>query len=382
MFYPGAIARKIDLDCQQCEEIAMRIAQVSPLWEQVPPPGYGGIELVVSHLTDELCRRGHQVTLFASGDSQTLADLDAVCPQALRLNPKVIEPGVYDVLQYKRVLDRANEFDMIHFHTGYSALPYAEMLTTPVVHTLHNGFTLENQDVFEQYSQQNYISISDAQQQRVPGLNFLRTVHNGIAIEDYPFINKPANDPPYLAFLGRLSPEKGPHHAIEIAKRTGWTLKMAGKIDSVDRRYFDEQIAPHIDGQQIQYHGELGHTDKANLLGYATATLFPITWDEPFGLVTIESMCTGTPVIALGQGAVPEIIAQGTTGFICHSIDEMVEAVSRVNTLNRQHSRDLVSRSFSVSSMVEKYEAAYQKVLHQRWVKNGHHVPVSPLVAA
>ncbi|MFO8038883.1 MAG: glycosyltransferase family 4 protein [Sodalinema sp.] len=360
----------------------MRIAQVSPLWEQVPPPGYGGIELVVGHLTDELCRRGHQVTLFASGDSQTLAELDSVCPQALRLDPNVIEPAIYDVLQYKRVLDRADEFDMIHFHTGYSALPYAEMLTTPVVHTLHNGFTLENQEVFRQYGHQTYISISDAQQQRVPELNFVRTVHNGIAIEDYPFITKPADDPPYLAFLGRLSPEKGPHLAIEIAKRTGWTLKMAGKIDAVDRRYFTEKIAPHLDGDQIQYHGELSHHDKVNLLGYATATLFPITWDEPFGLVMIESMCTGTPVIAWSRGAVPEIIAQGTTGFICHSLDEMVAAVSQVKPLNRQHSRDLVSRSFSVSSMVEKYEAAYQKVLHQRWVQNGHRVPAPPLAVA
>ncbi|NMG58890.1 glycosyltransferase family 4 protein [Geitlerinema sp. P-1104] len=358
----------------------MRIAQVSPLWEQVPPPGYGGIELVVGHLTDELCRRGHQVTLFASGDSQTLAHLDSVCLQALRLDPNVIEPAIYDVLQYKRVLDRANEFDIIHFHSGYSALPYAEILTTPVVHTLHNGFNPENQEVFRQYGHQNYISISDAQQQQVSELNFVRTVHNAIAIEDYPFITKPDNNPPYLAFLGRLSPEKGPHHAIEIAKRTGWSLKMAGKIDAFDRRYFAEEIAPHIDGDQIQYYGELSHSNKASLLGHATATLFPITWDEPFGLVTIESMCTGTPVIALSRGAVPEIITQGTTGFICHSIEEMVAAVSQVKTLNRQHSRDLVSRSFSVSSMVEKYEAAYQNVLHQRWAQNGHRGPASPLV--
>lgn len=361
----------------------MRIAQVSPLWEKVPPPGYGGIELVVGHLTDELCRRGHQVTLFASGDSQTLADLDAVCPQALRLDPNVIEPHAYHILQYKRVLEQANEFDIIHFHMGYPALPYAEMMTTAVVHTLHNGFNPESHEVFRQYRNQNYISISDAQQQRVPELNFVGTVHNGIAIEDYPFVETPATDPPYLAFLGRFSPEKGPHHAIEIAKRTGWTLKMAGKIDRVDRCYFDEQIFPHIDGTQIQYHGELSHDDKAKLLGYATASLFPITWDEPFGLVSIESMCTGTPVIAFGRGAVPEIIVQGTTGFICNTLEEMVAAVSQVTTLNRQASRDLVSRGFSVSSMVEKYEAAYQQVLDERWSQNGHRVTTaSPLAVA
>lgn len=359
----------------------MRIAQVSPLWERVPPPGYGGIELIVSQLSDELVRRGHQVTLFASGDSQTLADLDPICPQALRLDPEVVEPDAYALVQHKRVLERAHEFDIIHFHTGYSALPYADMLKTPSIHTLHNGFTRENREVFNLYRHQNYISISDAQQQRVRDLNVVRTVHNGIAIADYPFIEEPADDPPYLAFLGRLSPEKGPHHAIEIAKRTGWTLKMAGKIDRVDRDYFDRQIAPHIDGQQIQYHGELSHGDKIGLLGYATATLFPITWDEPFGLVTIESMATGTPVIALRRGAVPEVVAHGTTGFVCDRVDEAVAAVESVAELSRQHSRDLVTRNFSVSSMVEKYEAAYRKVLNEAWSRNGRAVTSSPLAA-
>ena len=177
----------------------MRIAQVSPLWEQVLPPESREIERLVGHLTDELCRRGHQVTLFACGDSQTLADLDSISPEAQQLNPNVSEPGRDESLQYQRVLDRAKDFDIIHFHTGHSALPYAEMLTTPVVHTLHNGFTLENPDLFRQYRHQTYISISDAQQQRVPELNILRTIHNGIAVADYPFIKKTRQRPPPIS---------------------------------------------------------------------------------------------------------------------------------------------------------------------------------------
>lgn len=359
----------------------MRIAQVAPLWERVPPPGYGGIELIVGHLTDELVRRGHQVTLFASGDSQTLARLEAVCPQALRLDRETLEPEAYAVLQYKRVLDAAGEFDLVHFHTSYPALPYAEMLNIPVVHTLHNGFTRENQQVFQHYRHQPFISISDAQQQRIRELNYVRTVHNGIDPASYPFVEEPADDPPYLAFLGRMSPQKGPHHAIEIAKRSGWMLKMAGKVDPIDRAYFEAEIAPQIDNRQIQYHGELCHRDKVRLLGYATATLFPITWEEPFGLVSIESMCAGTPVIAFNRGAVPEIVAHGATGFICQTVDEAVDAVSLVEDLDRENCRDFVERHFSVSSMVEKYEAAYQKVLNEFWSRNGR--PVSePTLAA
>lgn len=358
----------------------MRIAQVSPLWERVPPPGYGGIELVVGQLCDELVRRGHQVTLFASGDSQTLADLDAVCPQALRLDAEVVEPDAYAILQYKRVLDRAREFDIIHFHNGFTALPYADLLSTPSVHTLHNGFTRENREVYSQYAHLNYLTISDAQRQRVRDLNVVRTVHNGIDLDDYPFVETPADDPPYLAFLSRLSPEKGAHHAIEIAKRSGWTLKLAGKIDRHDREYFDRAIAPHLDGTQIQYHGELSHADKVRLLGHATATLFPITWDEPFGLVSIESMATGTPVIAMRRGAIPEVIAHGTTGFICDSLDDAVAAVDEVASLTRSHGRDLVARNFSVGSMVEKYEAAYRKVLYEARLRS--QPAVAPSLAA
>ncbi|WP_071515798.1 glycosyltransferase family 4 protein [Geitlerinema sp. PCC 9228] len=358
----------------------MRIAQVSPLWERVPPPGYGGIELVVSQLTDELVRRGHEVTLFATGDSQTLARLESVTPTALRLQTDLKEPAAYEALQLSQILEQAHRFDIIHFHTGFGVLPYTQFLKTPSVHTLHNGFTPENRRVFHKYRDRHYISISDAQRQLNPTLNYVRTVHNGIDTSQYPFQPTPQT-PPYLAFLGRMSPEKGPDKAIEVAKTAGLPLLMAGKVDVVDQEFFENQVKPHIDGQNIQYLGELTHQEKVELLGNATATLFPIQWNEPFGLVTIESMCTGTPVIASNRGAVPEIVARGKTGFVCDRISAMVEAVAQVSQIERQHCHEFVLRYFSVAAMVDKYEAAYEKVFKtcqnqqspwERESRNGH----------
>jgi len=349
----------------------MRIAQVSPLWERVPPPGYGGIELVVGHLTDELVRRGHEVTLFASGDSQTLANLEAVSPVALRLDPTVKEPAIYDMLQLSRVLELSEAFDIIHFHLGCPALPFAELIKTPAVHTLHGTFTPDNRKLFTRYRNHSYLSISNAQQQLEPQLNYVRTVYNGIAAQDYPFKAQP-QQPPYLAFLGRISPEKGPHQAIAIAKQTGWHLKMAGKVDLVDKKYFEQEIAPQIDGKQIEYLGEMMHEQKVELIGNAAVTLFPITWNEPFGLVMIESMCTGTPVIGMGLGSVPEVIAHGKTGFICHSLEEMIAAIPAAVELDRQACRDHVVSHFTVTQMVDGYEDVYRQVLAERMSWNGH----------
>jgi len=360
----------------------MRIAQVSPLWERVPPPGYGGIELVVGHLTDELVRRGHDVTLFATGDSQTLAQLESVTPHALRLSPTIKEPEVYDLLQLKRVLEQADRFDLIHFHNGLSALPWAALSKTPTVHTIHCGFSEDNCQLYAQYATQNYISISNAQQQLPPQLNYVRTAYNGIPGEDYSFCEKP-QDPPYLAFLGRIAPEKGTHHAIAIAQRTGLSLKMAGKVDKINQDFFEREVAPHIDGEQIQYLGEANHQQKVELLSHAVATLFPITWHEPFGLVMIESMSTGTPVIAMSLGSVPEVIAHRKTGFVCNSLEEMVAAVPQARQLNRQHCHNYVQRYFSVTAMVDKYEAAYQKVINQKFERNGRlHTPALTLEVA
>ena len=349
----------------------MRIAQVAPLWERVPPPAYGGIELVVSLLTDELVRRGHEVTLFASGDSLTLAKLESVHPRALRLDPEVKECGIYEMLQLSRVYEQADQFDIIHSHMGCAALPYTNLVKTPTVHTLHGIFTPDNEKMFTHARRQPFVSISDAQRESRLGLNCVATVYNGIDVDSHKFHAQP-QDPPYLAFLGRISPEKGTHLAIEIAKRAGWTLKMAGKVDVVDREYFERDIKPHVDGKQIQYLGEANHLQKNALVGGAVATLFPITWREPFGLVMVESMAAGTPVIAINLGSAPEVIAHGKTGFLCNDVDECVAALNQVEQIDRTACRDRVISHFSIKQMVDGYEAVYQQVMAERYAQNGH----------
>ncbi|MGA7933159.1 MAG: glycosyltransferase family 4 protein [Kovacikia sp.] len=343
----------------------MRIAQIAPLWERVPPPAYGGIELVVGLLTDELARRGHDVTLFASGDSITLAKLESVHPQAIRLDPTVKDYGIYEMLQLSKVYERADEFDIIHSHVGHSAIPYANLVSTPTIHTLHGVFNPDNEKLYTRAKQQSFVSISDAQRQPHLGLNYAATVYNGIDPSTYQFYSQPSH-PPYLAFLGRLSPEKGPHLAIEIAKRSGWRLKMAGKIDPVDREYFARELKPHIDGQQIEYLGEANHAQKSVLMGNAVATLFPITWEEPFGLVITESMAAGTPVIAMTLGSTSELIVHGKTGFLCHNVDECVAAIVKVAEIDRQACRSHVIQNFSYQRMTDCYEAAYRQVLVNR----------------
>lgn len=349
----------------------MRIAQVTPLWERVPPPAYGGIELVVSLLTDELVRRGHEVTLFATGDSITLAKLESVHPRAIRTDPNVKEYQIYETMQLGHVYQRAHEFDVIHSHMGFSALTYAQFVKTPTVHTLHGVFTPDNEKMYAYARSQPYVSISDAQREPRLGLNCVATVYNGIDVDSYKFYAQP-NDPPYLAFLGRLSPEKGPHRAIEIAKRTGMTLKMAGKIDIVDREFYEEVLAPQIDGEQIQYLGEANHVQKNTLMGGAVATLFPITWKEPFGLVMVESMAAGTPVIGMRLGSAPEVIKDGTSGFLCDTVDECVAALDRIAEIDRAGCRQHVIENFSVQRMADGYEAVYRQLLGERvFGKNG-----------
>ncbi len=359
----------------------MRIAQVSPLWETVPPPAYGGVELVVSLLTDELVRRGHEVTLFASGDSTTLAKLEAIHPRALRLDPNVKEHQMYEMLLLSQVYQRSNEFDIIHSHIGCAALPCASLVKVPTIHTLHGAFTVDNKKVFAEARKQSFVSISNTQRDTSLGLNYVATVYNGIDPSTHKFYPKP-DQSPYLAFLGRLSPEKGPHHAIEIAKRTGWRLKMAGKVDRVDVDYFEQQIKPHVDGDQIQYLGEANHYQKNTLMGNAVATLFPITWREPFGLVMIESMVAGTPVIAMELGSTPEIIADGKTGFLCHTVEECIAALGRIDQIDRYACRQHVERNFGVKQMVDGYEAVYREILAARFTQNGHRSKSPTMIAA
>lgn len=354
----------------------MRIAQVAPLWEQVPPTAYGGTELVVGLLSNELVRRGHEVTLFASGDSGTRAWLEPGCKTALR--PQGILPpeyAVYEQMQLSKIFSRASEFDVIHSHVDYTALPYANFSRTPVVHTLHGTFTPLVARIFSQHRQQNFISISNSQRRPDLKLNYLATVYNAIAVDQFKFYAQP-DEPPYLAFLGRMSVEKGPHLAIEIAKRTGWRLKMAGKLDFANQSFFEREVVPHIDGKQIEFLGEANHAIKNELLGKATATLFPITWKEPFGLVMPESMASGTPVIAMALGSAPEVIADGETGFLCQSIEDCIDAINRIPELNRRACRDRVEAHFSVQQMTDGYEAAYRQLLKERFAPNAQtHLP-------
>lgn len=340
----------------------MRIAQISPLWERVPPFRYGGTELIVKLVTDELVRRGHEVTLFASGDSITTANLRSVHPQALRLDPKIKEPSIYEQMMLAEVYQQADHFDIIHSHVGYHALSYCSFVKTPTVHTMHGIFTPDNEKIFQKFSWQPFISISEAQREPRLGLNYIHTVYNGIDTAVYPFYPEPTQ-PAYLAFVGRISPEKGPVQAIKVARAVGLPLKMAGKIDVVDKDFYTEQVEPLIDGEQIQYLGEISHEDKVKLLGGATITLFPINWREPFGLVMIESMATGTPVIGMGLGSVPEVIANGKTGFVCHCLEKMIEVVPDAMKIDRYTCREYVVSRFSVESMTDEYEKAYAMVL-------------------
>lgn len=350
----------------------MRIAQVAPLWERVPPPAYGGIELVVGLLTDELVKRGHEVTLFASGDSLTLAKLVSVHPRALRLDQTVKDYSIYELLNLALVYDQAENFDIIHSHAGHTPLAYTKLVKTPTVHTLHGIFTPDNAKIFKYANKQPYVSISDAQREPKLGLNYVATVYNGIDVSSYEFYPEPV-DPPYLAFVGRISPEKGLHLAIEIAKKVDLPLKVAGKIDKVDVKYFEQEIKPQIDGKQIQYLGEANHAEKNAIMGAAYATLFPITWREPFGLVMIESMAAGTPVIAMRMGSTPEVIADDETGFLCQNTQECIQAVGKVDRLNRYACRRYVETHFSVKQMTDGYEAVYQQIVADKLAQdNGY----------
>jgi glycosyltransferase involved in cell wall biosynthesis len=350
----------------------MRIAQVAPLWERVPPPAYGGTELVVAHLANGLVERGHQVTLFATADSHTLADLQPGAPQAMRLagvTPN--EYQIYDLMQLTRVVQQANDFDVIHFHVDASALPYGNLLKTPVVHTVHGIIAPLTENLFIQNRHQNFVSISESQRRTDLELNYIATVYNGIDPDTYEFHPEP-EQPPYLAFFGRISPEKGPHLAIELAKRTGWRLVIAGKVDPADQAFYEREIKHLIDGQQIVYVGEANHIQKSEIMGGAVATLCLLTWEEPFGLVMPESMVCGTPVIAMARGSAPELIVHGKTGFLCQTMEDCITALDQIETIDRKTCREHVAQNFSHSRMVEGYEAVYRQLIDQRIAQNGY----------
>lgn len=344
----------------------MKIIQVAPLEERVPPKKYGGTELVIYNITQELVRRGHTVYLVAAGNSKTNARLFPVFPKPLREYPEAMDIKNRDSLKFigvGKVLDDLSKIkaDIIHNHMGWRLLPFLPVIKAPVITTLHGPLDVKYQQmVYGRFKKANYVSISKNQRKGFPSLNFVGNVYNGIDVEKFPFSEKMGN---YLAFLGRMSPEKGPIQAIEAAKKTGIKLKMAAKIDTVDREFFENMVKPHIDNKQIEFIGEIGPKEKGEFLKNALALLTPVQWEEPFGLYFTEAMATGTPVISFRRGSVPEIIKDGETGFIVNNIKEMVEAVKDIDKINRIDCRKHVEKNFSIKNMVDGYEKAYKKVL-------------------
>jgi glycosyltransferase involved in cell wall biosynthesis len=338
----------------------MRIAQVAPLYESVPPKLYGGTERVVSYLTEELVNMGHDVTLYASGDSQTAADLRSICDRALRLEGgKLLSPLAHHLNLIETVAQEADEFDVIHFHLDYLPFSLIRRLEIPAVTTLHGRLDIPDlHSLFREFDDMRLISISDAQRAPMPWANWLRTVHHGLP-EDLHDVTKASGD--YLAFLGRIAQEKRVDRAIEIAKRAGMTLRVAAKIDAADQEYYDKEIKHLLTGSDVEFIGEICEEEKTEFLGNAAALLFPIDWPEPFGLVMIEAMACGTPVIAFRGGSVSEIVDEGVTGFIVESIEEAEEAVRRLPEIDRVECRRRFEQRFSARRMCEDYLAAYER---------------------
>jgi len=316
---------------------------------------------VVAYLTEELVRRGHDVTLFASGDSVTRARLVSVWEQAIRFDSSVVDPWVLHMAQIGVVYNHADEFDIIHSHVDYFPFPTAHFAKTPTITTLHGRLDMpELKVMYDLYPQAPLVSISNSQRAPIPKANWIATVYNGIPLNHYSLREKPGD---YLAFLGRVSPEKRTHVSIEIAKRTGIKLKIAAKVDKVDEEYFRQVVKPMLRGSHVEFVGEIHEHEKDEFLGNAYALLFPIDWPEPFGLTMIEAMAAGTPVVASRRGSVPEIIIDGVTGYICDTVDEMVEACGKIGDIRRTDCRRRVEKHFSVESMTDGYERAYRKVL-------------------
>ena len=343
----------------------MRIAVVAPPVEPVPPPLYGGTERVVSNLTEELVRRGHDVTLFASGDSLTSARLVPCVPRALRLDPSSPDLMSATLFALGDVYKRVDEFDVVNNNADWFCFPFAELVSVPTLTTAHGRLDIpEIAYRYRRYAGHPLVSISVDQKRYLEGVNWVGTVHNGI---DVSYFTPRAEPGRYLVFLGRISPEKGPEAAVEIAEATGMRLVVAAKVDPADRDYYEAIVAPLFRRSRlVEFVGEVTESEKNGLLGGAYAYLFPIDWPEPFGLTMVEAMATGTPVIAMRRGSVPEIVADGEVGFICDSTQEMIAAVERVPAIDRRACRRHVEDFFSASHMVDGYEAIYERLLRCR----------------
>jgi glycosyltransferase involved in cell wall biosynthesis len=352
----------------------MKIAQIAPLFESVPPRLYGGTERVVSYLTEELVRQGHRVTLFASADSMTSAELVACAPRALRLDPTVRDPIPHFMLMLDMVRERAGDFDVLHFHLDYLHFPLFRAQSGRTLTTLHGRQDLpDHMSFYARFHDMPLVSISRAQRHPLPGANFVATVHHGLPGD----LHKPNfSTGGYLAFLGRISPEKRPDRAIAIARAAGMPLRIAAKVDKVDEGYFREVIAPMLDQPGVEFVGEINERAKGEFLGQAAALLFPIDWPEPFGLVMIEAMACGTPVLAFSHGSVSEIVEDGITGRIVADVDEAVRALPDVLALDRRAIRARFEERFSVARMAKTYVGVYRQML--RRIRSDH----APLAAS
>ena len=338
---------------------SLRIAQIAPLAESVPPKLYGGTERVVHYLTEELVRQGHEVTLFASGDSQSSARLVAGAPRALRLDPAVCDTLPHVMMQIEQVRRRAHEFDILHFHVDLLHFPLLRELGVRSITTLHGRIdSADLRRFYAEFTDMPVVSISHDQRRHLPHANWAGTVHHGLPLDTYSFSDRPHGD--YLAFIGRIAPEKRADRAIAIAKLAGMRLRIAAKVDPVDRAYFERSIQPLLASKHVEFVGEIGEREKGELLGNARALLFPVDWPEPFGLVMIEAMACGTPVIGWRCGSVPEVIEEGTTGYVVESKTEAARAAQQVLSLDRRLVRRRFEERFSAERMAREYAEIYR----------------------
>lgn len=345
----------------------MRIAQLAPLIERVPPKGYGGTELVVSLLTEELTRKGHEVTLFASGDSITDARLVSVLPDALRLHEDIPlhRWSAYDLRSLLKLKEMSDQFDVVHNHMGFQALPILSQLGLPIVSTNHNHVADYCTEIYFAYKHLPFISISQAYKRlnHPEELNYIDVVYNGIDLEKFTY--EPNIERHYLLFIGRVSADKGTAAAIDMALKLGLPLKIAGKVDIVDQKYFDEQVKHHLNKDGIEFLGEVTFEEKVRLYMGAKAVLYPINFDEPFGLVMAESLACGTPIVALDRGSVPEVISDGETGIVAKSVEELIERFPEIDSISAAKCRQRVSSLFSKQRMTENYERIYNRLVSQ-----------------